>query len=69
MDKVMDAVDASTDNDKMTEVWKESVGPHGENLADSTKRIVEMSTVEYLRNNKIMLNRFALPQPKKKEAK
>jgi len=69
LDKVMDAIDASTDDDKISKVWKESVGARGENLADSTKRIVELNTMEYLRNNKIMLNRFALPPAKKKETK
>jgi len=69
LDKVLDAIDASTDNEKISEVWKEGVGAHGEKLADSTKRIVELNTMEYLRNNKIMLNRFALPPTKKKENK
>ena len=69
LDKVMDALDASTENDKVVEVWKASIGPRGEKLESNTKRIVETSTLEYLRDNKIMLNRFALPPLKKKAEK
>jgi hypothetical protein len=67
MDKVQDALDASTENDRVNEEWKKAIGPRGEHLEPGTKRIVETSTVDYLRANKIMLTRFALPQAKKKE--
>ena len=69
LDKVQDAIDASTENEKLNEEWNACIGPGGSNLESSTRRIVEHSTVDYLRSNKVMLNRFALPQAKAKKDK
>jgi hypothetical protein len=65
LDKVTDAIEKSTDNDKVTENWSELIGPHGSKLDTATRRIVETQTIDYLKTNKVMLNRFQLPQPKK----
>ena len=69
LDSVNDAIEASTDNDKINEAWRTGIGPHGEYLEPATKRIVESSTVDYLRTNKMMLNRFAIPNKKKDSSK
>ncbi len=69
LDRVQDAVDASTENEKLHEEWSALIGPRGCKLEGNTKRIVETSTVDYLRSNKVMLNRFALPQAKSKKEK
>ena len=69
LDNVTEALEASTENDVVLEEWKKAIGPRGQFLDENTKRIVEMQTVEYLRNNKAMLTRFSIPTKKSKESK
>ena len=68
LDSVVEALEASTENDVVIEEWKKAIGPRGQFLDENTKRIVEMQTVDYLRSNKAMLTRFSIPT-KKSEAK
>jgi hypothetical protein len=67
LDRVSDALESSTENDILLETWMKEIGPRGEKLDANTKRIVETQTIDYLRSNRHMIDRFYIPLRKKEK--
>ena len=50
------------DDETLNSLRFNAVGPGGTMLMPSTKKMVEANGIEFLRKNKVVLNRFKLPE-------
>ena len=61
-DMLVRGVEEGKDDDTLNTMRKSSVGPGGSMLMPSTKKLIESSTIEFLRKNKALLPRYLLPE-------
>jgi hypothetical protein len=66
VDLMLDAADKSSDDHEVASTRKKELGPRGEKMPPVTYKMIESATVDYLRKNKAMLTRFAIPALGKK---
>jgi NADH dehydrogenase FAD-containing subunit len=61
-DMIVRGVEEGKDDETLNTTRRNMVGPGGNMLMPSTKKLIEANAIEFLRKNKAVLNRYLLPE-------